>query len=75
MYVSCCDINLICTPGVPAIPPYYLGYRHFSKTPLYFAQGLDNIPTTKSEYTMFSLGPYDPNNSRKQFLRISSGRS
>ncbi|KAJ4000666.1 Alpha/Beta hydrolase protein [Lentinula boryana] len=42
--------------GVPALPPLFLGYRHFTQTPLYYDHMcLYHIPSTESEYTLFHV--------------------
>ncbi|KAI0322723.1 Alpha/Beta hydrolase protein [Amylostereum chailletii] len=51
--------------GVPAIPPTYLGYRHFCRAPLYFCHGkLYHVPPSESEHALFDVAstsiPPDP---------------
>jgi len=42
--------------GVPALPPYQLGFRHLSQTPLYFAYGrLYHILAAESECCAFPI--------------------
>lgn len=42
------------------MPPYRLGFRHFTQTPLYFAEGhLYHIPAAESEYSLFSITRHD----------------
>ncbi|KAJ3777739.1 Alpha/Beta hydrolase protein [Lentinula raphanica] len=42
--------------GVPALPPLFLGYRHFTQSPLYYNHNhLYHIPSSESEYTLFHV--------------------
>lgn len=42
--------------GVPAIPPYLVGYRHFCRTPLYTSYGkLYMTPASESEHALFNV--------------------
>lgn len=44
------------SPGVPALPPLLLGYRHFTQSPLYYDHSrLYHIPPSESEYTLFHI--------------------
>lgn len=56
-YLPRSDIpSLLCSSGVPALPPTYLGYRHVCETPLYFTKGnLYRIPTSEREHAFFSV--------------------
>lgn len=46
--------------GVPSLPPYSIGYRHFTPNPLYFLWGhLYHIPPSESEHTLFDLQQED----------------
>ncbi|PPQ72981.1 hypothetical protein CVT24_000294 [Panaeolus cyanescens] len=42
--------------GVPALPPYMLGYRHFCRTPIYTSYGnLYTTPASESEHALFTV--------------------
>ncbi|KAJ4489871.1 Alpha/Beta hydrolase protein [Lentinula aciculospora] len=42
--------------GVPALPPLFLGYRHFTQSPLYYDHmRLYHIPPSDCEYTLFHV--------------------
>ncbi|EPQ60796.1 alpha/beta-hydrolase [Gloeophyllum trabeum ATCC 11539] len=44
--------------GVPSLPPYKLGYRHLTETPLYFSGGrLYHIPPSEREHGLFDVSP------------------
>lgn len=46
--------------GVPTLPPLSLGYRHFTRNPLYFVNGrLYRIPETECEYAFFKVPESD----------------
>ncbi|KAJ8081874.1 hypothetical protein PM082_007720 [Marasmius tenuissimus] len=43
--------------GVPSLPPLKLGYRHFTREPLYFVHGrMFRVPSAESEYAFFQVG-------------------
>ncbi|KAF5386473.1 hypothetical protein D9757_005928 [Collybiopsis confluens] len=42
--------------GVPALPPLFLGYRHFTQKPLYYDHNrLYHIPSSEFEHTLFHV--------------------
>jgi len=44
------------TLGVPALPPAFLGYRHFCKEPFYTVCGqLYQTPTSECEHSLFHI--------------------
>lgn len=46
--------------GVTALPPLFLGYRHFTRNPLYFVNSrLFRVPETECEYSLFQVPEND----------------
>ncbi|KAJ7591492.1 Alpha/Beta hydrolase protein [Mycena floridula] len=46
--------------GVPTLPPSWMGYRHCSRQPLYFADGcLYHVPESECEFASFSVPDSD----------------
>ncbi|PPQ71963.1 hypothetical protein CVT26_007162 [Gymnopilus dilepis] len=48
-----CSVRMY-NDGVPQLPPYFLGYRHVTRHPFYFAYGrLWQISPSQTEYSLF----------------------
>jgi len=60
--------------GVPSIPPQWLGYYHFARTPLYFAEGrLYRVPPEESESNLFEVQAETTENEQRLVLQHPRG--
>lgn len=54
------DPFVLSITGVPSLPPFRLGYRHFARAPFYLYRGqLFRVPAGEAEHTLFDVEQSD----------------